>query len=95
MSPAELTVGMGERRWGRSQIIRRAESIVLHKSFDTLCSTPYTPYSEAIAKRFTLHLESLSHRENRLRERLGVAIISVLQEGWGLGGVDFNDYKQT
>ncbi len=55
---------------------------ILYKSFITLCSTPY---SEAIANRFTLHLVSLPHREDRLRERKGVAITSVLLGDGGVG----------
>ncbi len=37
MSPFELTDRRGA--WRRSQIIRRRESLVLYKSFNTLCST--------------------------------------------------------
>jgi hypothetical protein len=37
-SPVELTDGRGGRGWGRSQTIRRRESLVLYNSFITLCS---------------------------------------------------------
>ncbi len=37
VSQVELTNGRGGRVWGRSHIIRRRESLVLYKSFNTLC----------------------------------------------------------
>jgi hypothetical protein len=41
VSPVELFVGeVGGSRWGRSQIIRRRESLVLYKSFNPLCIDP-------------------------------------------------------
>ncbi len=36
MSPVELTGEGGVRGWGRSQIIRRRERLVLYKLFNTL-----------------------------------------------------------
>jgi hypothetical protein len=43
MSSIELTGGKGGDRvgWGRSQIKRRRESLVLNRSFHTLCSLPF------------------------------------------------------
>ncbi len=37
VSLVELTDGRGRRGWGKSQIIRQRESLVLYKSFNTLC----------------------------------------------------------
>ncbi len=37
----------GERGLGRSQIIRRQESLVLYKSFNTICTKHFSRVSEA------------------------------------------------
>jgi hypothetical protein len=49
VSLLELTDGNeGARRWGRSQSIRRRESIVLYKSFNTLCHIRLDRQSTAV-----------------------------------------------
>ncbi len=39
--PVELTDVRKGGRWGRSQIIRRQESLILHQSFNTLCNKDF------------------------------------------------------
>jgi hypothetical protein len=41
VSPVEHVDGRGGKGWARSQIIRRRDSLVLDKSFNTLCSDYY------------------------------------------------------